>query len=316
MSFSAPSRVATGIVSNKKTIQGKGISFEYSQIDRTGAKWKIFKEKFKFHAERVLSEQVCALCHELAKESMPTRKNGHFTSDEAKAKLEKENAELANIAFKPVTLKSPAWWILAGYTDVAKYVVDKTGFQFKNETLQRWYKNGQYEILASALMDWGKYPRPKQQSIPSHHQILEKASYSEFVRWKSLYKKQGAKKPFWVKNEASILKISKEKSIYNYSSICINGWLKASSQLGHKLPSGVKRVNWPYGKKLGWGYARITEVSSTNFKLTFTNKYGNLNGIFYGSTQQGVYNTRKTIAKQEIDKLLKTMLKYWKSIKV
>lgn len=316
MSFALLARIATRVVSQSKNMSGRGISIRYSQIDRTGAKWKIWKEKFKFHAERVLAEQGCALCHELARYSMPVRANRQLSSDEAKQMIAKENSELANIAFKPVTLKNPAWWILAGYTDVAEYVVKKTGFKFQNDTLNRLYKAGSYEILAKNLLDWGHFKTPSPESIPNRSQILENADYSKFVRWKSLYKKEGARKPYWVKNEASITKISKENSLYNYSSICINGWLKASAKLGDKLPAGVKKISWPYAKNLGWGDMKIQKISDTHFKLTYINKYGNLNGIFKGNVQQIIYQRRIALAKQEIDKLLKTMLKYWEKIKV
>jgi hypothetical protein len=304
-------------ISSRTVTQGsKNFALTYSQIDKTGKKFGIWKDKFEFHSRRLLTEQGCALCHELARYSMPVRANTQFTSEQARATLEKENAELAKIAFKPVTLKGPVFWLLAGHHDIADYVMKETGFAFKNETLKRWYNNGQYEILKSALIDWGGYKKPTKSEIPSSSSIIEEADYSKFVRWKSRYKKDGASKPFWVKREASIKKIQNEKSIYNYASICINGWLKASAKLGDKLPQGVRKITWNYGKGLGSGDMKIIKISDTHFKLTYSNKYGNLNGIFNGAVQQAIYRRRMAIASDEIKKLMKTMLKYWNTIRV
>lgn len=314
--FAALSRVATGIVTRSKTVGSKNMSITYKQIDKTGKKYQIWKDKFKFHAEKLLAEQGCALCHEMARYSMPVRANRQFSSDEAKNMLAKENAELANIAFKPVSLKSPAWWILAGYVDTAQYVMQTTGWKFNNETMSRWYKNGQYEILRGALVNWGGYKQPRGNQIPPSSRMIDEAEYSKFVKWKSVYKKEGAAKPYWVKSEASIKKVSQEKSLYNYASICINGWLKASAKLGHRLPSGVNKISWPYAKNLGSGDMKIKKLSDTHFVLTYSNRYGNLAGIFDGQVQQAIYKRRNTIAQQEISKLLKTMLKYWEKIQV
>jgi hypothetical protein len=314
--FAALSRVATGIVTRSKTIGSRNMSITYKQIDKTGKKYEIWKDKFKFHAEKLLTEQGCALCHEMAKYSMPVRANSQFSSDTARSMLAKENADLANIAFKPVSLKSPAWWILAGYVDIAQYVMQTTGWKFNNETMNRWYKNGQYEILRGALVNWGGYKQPRGDQIPSSSRMLDEAEYSKFVRWKSVYKKEGAAKHYWVKKEASIKKVAQEKSLYNYASICINGWLKASAKLGDKLPSGVSKVSWPYAKNLGSGNMKINKLSDTHFRLTYYNRHGNLAGIFDGQVQQAIYKRRNDIAQQEISKLLKTMLKYWEKIQV
>jgi len=314
--IAAISRIATGVVSRSKTVGSKNMSLTYKQIDKTGKKWSIWKQKFEFHARKLLTEQGCGLCHELARYSMPVRANTQLSSDQVKTMLAKENAELASIAFKPVTLKGPVFWLLSNHNEIADYVMKKTGFEFRNETLKRWHKNGQYEILKSALMDWGGYQRPKPNQVPDSSRILEEADYSKFVRWKTLYKKDGAAKHYWVKKEASIKKIQQEKSLYNYASICINGWLKASNKLGDKLPSGVRRISWPHGKNLGWGDMKLIKSSDTHFRLTFSNQYGNLNGIFNGTIQQAIYKRRASIANEEIKKLLKTMLTYWKTIQV
>lgn len=314
--ISALSRIATGVVSRSKTVGSKNVSLTYKQIDKTGKKWSVWKDKFDFHARKIMTEQGCGLCHELARYSMPVRANAQLTSEQVQSMLIKENTELANIAFKPVTLKGPVFWLLSNHNDIADYVMKATGFEFQNETLKRWHKNGQYEILKSALMDWGGYQRPKPNQIPDSSRILEEADYSKFVRWKSLYKKEGAAKHYWVKKEASIKKIQEQKSLYNYASLCINGWLKASQKMGDKLPAGVKKISWNYAKNVGWGDMKLNKVSDLHFRLTFSNKYGNLNGIFNGNVQQAIYNRRASIAKEEIQKFLKTMLKYWKTIQV
>lgn len=314
--WAALSRVATRTVSRSKTTGSKNMRIRYKQIDKTGQKYQIWKDIFQSHAEKLLAEQGCALCHEMAKYSMPVRANKQFSSDEAKRMLAKENEDLANIAFKPVSLKSPAWWILAGYVDTAQYVMQTTGWKFNNETMSRWYKNGQYEILRNALVNWGGYKQPSGKQIPPSSRMLDEADYPKFVKWKSVYKKEGAASPYWVKKEASIKKIAQERSLYNYASICINGWLKASAKLGDRLPSGVNKVSWPYAKNLGSGTMEIKKLADTHFRLTYSNRHGNLAGIFEGQVQQAIYNRRNAIAQQEISKLLKTMLKYWEKIKV
>lgn len=311
----AGARGAGGAGARSTASRNKFFDMKYTQKDNLDKKYQVWLREFQVKGKELLTQQGCSLFHELARYSMPVRANKQLTSDEAIKQLQKENMELAHIAFTPVTKFGVSWWILRNHYSIAEFVARKTGFKYESETLNRWFKNGQYEILKGALMDWGGHKRPSSSSIPKDSQILDSADYSKFVKWKSLYKKEKTGKRYYVKNEASIQKIAQEKSIYNYASIVINGWLKASRLLGDRLDSGVRKINWPYGKSLGDGGATIKFINPVHIQLMFYNSYGNLNGIYNSQIQQTIVQRRTAIMEQRIKEFLDNMISLYNRIK-
>ena len=270
----------------------------------------IFKE-FDIRARKLLTEQTCALCHELAMYSLPSRANTALTANDALGVYKRENAALANVAFKPWENRSPEYWAIQEHFGVASYLVNQMGFKFKNPTLQRLAQHNQWNLLFTYMKGYG-FRRP-QDAIPARN-IKDDAELRDFIWWKSQYKQNPRTNMFYVKNKASIKKIEGEDSKYNYASIVIQGWLKASAQLGDQLPSGVKKVTWNIGKNLGWGSASVESPSRGVMTARLENKFANLNNIFHGAIQQAIFKRRMAILDAEAKKLSNDLQNLWNSI--
>lgn len=271
----------------------------------------IFYKEFEKRSNEILQKHGCAMCHELARYSMPTRANTYLTADDALQKYEQENKALANVAFKPWENRSPEYWIMSKYYHVAEDVIKK-GFPLKSATHQRLASIGKWDLLHN-LMERKGFSAPSNIIKPEF--IKDEANLGDFILWKSQYKANPRTKMYYVRNKASIQKISKEKSLYNYASIVINGWLKASKDLGDVLPSGVKFIKWPYGKSLGWGSASIKRVERGQTLMTIENKFANLNNIFDKDMQQTMYKRRVAMLENDTNKMFKEMIDFWGTIK-
>lgn len=296
------------------TSGGGGIQFAVSGSHNENERWGKLVQKFESDATSMLREQGSALCHEMARYSLPTRANTTLTANNALSIYESENKALAGIAFKPWDSRSAMFWLLSPYSDVADYVVKSSGFKFTSRNAQNLYNIQKFDLLRDFLKSKGFVPS---KDIPDPSFVSEKAELGKFINWKSQYKKTSGKArgPYYVKDKASIQKIANEKSLYNYASIVINGWLAASKDLGNKLPSGVKFISWPYGKGLGSGRASVKRENETSISMTIINDYYNLNGIFNSSIQQTIWKNRNALIESEINKFFDKMVKYYNSIK-
>jgi hypothetical protein len=248
----------------------------------------------------------------MAYHSMPPRANGLLTANQALSIYEKENKALAGVAFKPWDSKDAMFWLLSPYSNVADYVVKSTGFKFQSSVAENLFNLGKFDLLRDFLVKKGFKPMP---DIPKPEFVQTKAELGTFIQWKSQYKKGGKRGPYYVKDKASITRISNEKSLNNYASIVINGWLAASKDLGDRVPAGVRKVNWKYGKGVGSGSASITRSSGwAGAKLTISNQYYNLNGIFTSSIQQAIWSRRMAIMDREVKDFFQKMIAYFDSM--
>ena len=290
-----------------------GMQFSVSGTQNYDAKWKKLQREFNRNSKRLLQEQGSALCHEMARYSLPTKANTALTSNNALAVYAQENRALADVAFKPWESKGAIFWLMSPYSSVADYVVKSTNFKFTSNTAQNLFNVGKFDLLRDFLMKKG-FTVPK--NIPEPNFVVNQAELGTFINWKSQYKKLSGPKrgPYYVKDKASILKIANEKSLYNYASIVINGWLAAGRDLGNKLPSGVRPVTWPHGKGLGSGSAKIKKNGDAGHTMTISNQYYNLNGIFHSSIQQTIWKNRQAIMEQDVQALFQRMIKYYESL--
>ena len=288
-----------------------GMSVSISGSTNLPQKWKTFERKFNKDCKNVLKTNGSALCHEMANYSLPTRANSQLTANGALSKYAQENQALAGVAFKSWDSKSAMFWLLSPYSNVADYVVKAQNFQFQSQVAQNLYNLKKFDLLKDFLLKKGF---KQLGNNPSQEFVKDKAELGTFIQWKSQYKKGGKRGPYYVKDKSSIVKISNEKSLYNYASIVINGWLKASKDLGDALPAGAKRVVWPYGKGLGMGSATIKKSGSAGATMTISNQYYNLNGIFNSSVQQAVWKRRESIFNGDVKVFQQKMIAYWDSI--
>lgn len=272
----------------------------------------LFLKEGEKRSTDLLKTNVCALCHEMAQVSMPTRANTALTANDALSIYEKENAALANVAFKPQVNRSVEFWVMSNFIPVAQYVMN-TGIQLKNPLYQRLAQQGKWAMIQQFMTRKG-FTVP--QDAPPKRYVKDKAELRDFISWKSKYKKNPRTHNYYVEDKSSIKKIEKEKSLYNYASIVLNGWLMASKQLGDVLPAGVRKINWPHGKSLGWGSGKIKRNARGHVTITIENKYANLNNIFYGSMQQSVFKRRMALMDSETKKMFKDLVAFWNSLKV
>jgi len=291
-----------------------GIQFSVSGSQNENEKWDKFVKKFDSDATVFLREQGSALCHEMARYSLPTRANSSLTANNALTTYEAENKALAGVAFKSWDSRSAVFWLLSPYSDVADHVIKSSGFNFTSKTAQNLYDIKKFDLLRDFLKSKGFAPS---KDIPDPSFVSDKAELGKFINWKTQYKKTSGKSrgPYYVKDKASIQKIASEKSLYNYASIVINGWLAAGRDLGNKVPSGVKIISWPYGKGLGSGRASIRREGETAVSMTITNDYYNLNGIFNSSIQQTIWKNRNALIELELKRFFDKMVKYYNSLK-
>jgi hypothetical protein len=306
--ISSPTKFGTVLNTGKG-----GMQFSVSGTQNYDEKWKKFSTEFVRNAKQVLEEQGSALCHEMARYSLPTRANTALTANNALAVYAQENAALANVAFKPWESKGAIFWLMSPYSSVADYVVKSTNFKFTSNTAQNLFNIGNFDLLRNFLMKKG-FTVPR--NIPEPNFVVNQAELGTFINWKSQYKKASGPKrgPYYVKNKASISKMANEKSLYNYASIVINGWLAAGRDLGNKLPSGIRPVTWPHGKGLGSGRAQMQKNGENGYTMTISNRYYNLNGIFNSSIQQTIWKNRNSIMDREVQVMFQKMTKYYDSL--
>lgn len=297
----------------KRTISASGgtLNWHVTEHNNLPKAWALLLKKFYPSAETILKTQGTGLCHEMAKYSLPTRANVQLTANNALQKYEKENAELADVAFKPWVSRSPEFWFMSGYLNVTQYVMQK-GYKFKTNGSQNLASIGRWDLLEKLLLKRG-FQVPD--DAPPSSYVIEDADLRKFIHWKSQYKKGGSKKKYYVKNVSTIKKMANEKSLYNYASIVINGWLRAAKGIGGQVPSGVTAINWPHGKSLGWGSGSVKQDGRGKVVLSIENKYANLNNIFEGSIQTAIWQRRMKIMDSEVKKLHSELLDYWESIK-
>ena len=290
-----------------------GMQFSIRGTQNYEQKWEKLKKEFDKNSKKVLEENGSALCHEMARYSLPTRANTSLTANNALATYAQENKGLADVAFKPWESRSAIFWLMTPYSSVADYVIKSTNFKFTSSTAQNLFNVGKFDLLRDFLMKKGFSVPTK---IPEPNFVVNQAELGTFINWKSQYKKVSGPKrgPYYVKDKASILKIANEKSLYNYASIVINGWLAAARGLGNKLPSGVRAVTWPYGKGLGSGSANIKKDGDAGYTMTIRNAYYNLNGIFNSSIQQTIWKNRNLKMDQEVQIMFQKMIKYYESL--
>lgn len=296
-----------------QTFTGMGVAWDLSVKSNKARALVTFYKEFDKRASKLLTEQSCALCHELAKYSMPVRANTTLTANDALVRYEQENAALAGVAFKPWENRSPEYWVMSGHLHVADYLVNQMGFKFQNPTHQRMAQSNQWGLLQTYMKGYGF--RVPQDAVSAQF-VKEDAELRDFIWWKSQYKKNPRTNMYYVKNKASIQKMASENrtKLMNYASIVIQGWLKASAQLGDQLPSGVKQIKWPYGKTLGWGSGELRNTSRGNISVKIENKFANLNNIFYGNIQQAIYKRRMAIIDAEVKKFFEDMRNFWNSL--
>jgi hypothetical protein len=305
--FLAGGRFARVFASNRS-----GISIRVSGSTDLPRRMKKLQTKFTRDAKALLRSNGTALCHEMAYYSMPPRANAMLTANQALNIYAQENQALAGVAFKSWDSKDAMFWLLSPYSNVADYVVKSTGFTFQSNVAQNLFNVGKFDLLRDFLIKKGFKPMP---DIPKSEFVQPKAELGTFIQWKSQYKKGGKRGPYYVKDKASITRISNEKSLNNYASIVINGWLAASKALGDNVPSGVTKVKWRHGKGVGWGSASITRSSGwAGAKLTISNQYYNLNGIFKSSVQQAIWSRRMSIMDKEVKDFFKKMIAYFDSM--
>ena len=285
-----------------------GVSIAVSGSTNLPKKMKALKAKFTKDARALLRSHGTALCHEMAMYSMPPRATSLLTANQALSKYGQENKALAGVAFKPWDSKDAMFWLLSPYSNVADYVVKSTGFTFQSNVAQNLFNLGKFDLLKDFLIRKGFKPMP---DIPQQEFVQPKAELGTFIQWKTQYKKGGKRGPYYVKDKASITRISNEKSLNNYASLVINGWLKASKDLGDNVPAGVQRAKWRYGQSLGWGSASIKKSGQAGASLTMSNKYYNLNGIFKTSIQQAIWKRRENILNKEVKNFFDKMISYW-----
>ena len=293
------------------SVSGGGITFDTSTKNNFPRALVIFYKEFEKRAEDVLRINGAGLCHEMAKHSMPTRANTALTANNALQIYEKENKALANVAYKPWENRSPEFWLMSGYQNVADYVMNK-GNHFKDPIHQRLASIGKWTLLTTLMQNKG-FTTPD--DAPRAKFVQDDARLRDFIWWKSQYKKNPRTHNYYVKNKSSIQRIANEKSLYNYASIVINGWLKAAKGLGKTLPSGVSPTTWPY-KALGWGSGSVKRVERGHMNMKIENKFADMNSIFHGSVQQAVF--KRGIARMDADtkKMFKDLPSFWNSIKV
>lgn len=291
---------------------GGKINFSFSEKNNLAKAYAMFFKEFERRATLLLKSHGTGLCYEMAKYSLPTRANTALTANNAVAIYAKENQALASIAFRPWENKSPEWWLMSGYQTVSEYVMKK-GPPFVSPVHQRLASIGRWDLLESLMRKKGFVPPP---DAPSAKYVSEEADLGNFIKWKSQYKKNPNRQSYYVKNKASIQKIANEKSLYNYASIVINGWIKAAKAINGPLPTGVSVINWPYGRNVGWGSGSVTRVERGHIKMTIENKYADLNGIWHGHIQQSIWNRRFKLMDADVQKLYKDMDAYWDSLKV
>lgn len=290
-----------------------GVSFNVTSSTNITKALAMFFKEFSARAENILKVNGAGLCHEMAKYSMPTRANTALTANNALQVYAKENAALANVAYKPWENRSPEFWFMSGYQSVSDYVM-KRGNQWQSPVHQRLAMIGRYDILGK-LLARKNFQVP--QDAPSKSYVKDQAELSDFIRWKSRYKKNPKRQNYYVKDKASITKIAQEKSLMNYASIVLNGWLKAAKGLGNTLPSGVQQISWPSQySKLGWGQGSVVRVNRYTTRMTIKNEYANLNNIFNSPIQQSIWKRRLSIMDQDTVKMFKSMENYWTTLKV
>jgi hypothetical protein len=293
-----------------RTWTGAGMTWGFNGNSNLDKKWKTFNRAFHSGAKKIFETNGAALCHELADLSLPKSTNTQLTANNALGKYERDNLALANVAFKTWDSKKDMFWMMSPYVNVKDYIVQKGLFKSAGPVAERLAQTRKYDMLDTYLRGKGYWTA---WDVPKPEYVKDSADLGTFVQWKTQWKKGGQRGPYYVRDKASIDKISKEKSLYNYASIVINGWLKAAQGLGNKLPAGVRKVSWNYGKSVGWGFGKISAKKGI-VQMTFSNSYYNLNGIFYSAEQQKVWNYRMKNIDAETKVFFQDMTKKWNSI--
>lgn len=292
------------------TWRGAGMTMGMAGGGSLHKKWNIFKRAFHKGAKKILLENGCGLCHELADLSLPKSTNTGLTANNALARYERENNALAGVAFKAWESKKDLFWIMSPYNNVKDYIIQKGLFKSAGPVAENLAKTRKYDLLDTYMRRkgyWTAYDVPK----PAY--VQDKAELGTFIQWKTQWKKGSNRGPYYVRDKASITKLSKEKSLYNYASIVINGWLSASHGLGDVLPAGIRKVTWIHGKGLGRGSGKLRTKEGI-VEMTISNDYYNLNGIFFSKGQQRVWNARMKNIETEGKRFLADMDKKWNSI--
>ena len=293
-----------------QTWRGAGMTMGMQGGGTLDKKWKIFKRAFHSGAKKILLDNGCGLCHELADLSLPTSKNKNITANNALIKYEKDNNALAGVAFKSWETKKDLFWMMSPYNNVKDYIVQKGLFKSAGPIAENLAKTRKYDLFDKYMRSKGYWTA---YDVPKPEFVLDRAELGTFIQWKSQWKKGKQRGPYYVRDKASITKLSKEKSLYNYASIVINGWLAASRGLGDQIPAGVRKVTWSYGKGVGKGSGKI-KVKDGIVEMTISNDYYNLNGIFYSSEQQKVWNARMKNIEVQGKQFISDMDKKWNSI--
>ena len=288
-----------------------GINMKLTGSTNVNAKWKMFINKFEKDSEHILRKNGCALCHEMADVSLPQKHRGLYTANDGHKKFGDENQALAGVAFKSWDSKNGMFWALSPYSNVAQYVIKRSGYQFKSPIAQNLSNIGKFDLLRAFLLKKGLVPSPQ---IPKAQFVKDKADLPTFIHWKSNYKKGGQRGPYYVRDKASISRMAREKGLYNYASIVINGWLAASKALGDTPPASVKKVVWGWGQGIGSGNGSIVKKGQGMTTMTISNDNYNLNGIFNSRVQQAVWNKRQKEIDSEVTRFFRTMAMYWDSI--
>lgn len=291
---------------------GRGMQFGVRVTGDSDKKWKQFNREFHKEATRIFTEQGSSLCWEMANISMPsTTRNPQLQANNALAVYERENKALANVAFKTWDSKKGIFWIMSDFNNVKDYIIQRGLFKTTNPVAQNLINLKKYDLLTAYLKNKGFYTA---YDVPKSEFVADKAELGTFINWKRQWKQGGNRGPYYVKDKASIDKISREKSLYNYAGIVVNGWIKAAKGLGDKPVAGVRRVTARINPTVGGGSGKISKGRKGSVSMTISNDYYNLNGIFYTSYQQAVWKNRLNEMDVEVNKMFKHLENYWKSI--
>jgi hypothetical protein len=290
---------------------GRGMQFGVQVTGDVDKKWKQFHREFHKQGRRIFSEQGSSLCWELAEVSFPSStRNPQLTANNALSVYEKENKALANVAFKSWDSKKDMFWMMSDYMNVKQYIVQRGLFKTAGPAAENLAKIGRYDLLDKLLRKRGYYTA---YDVPKPQFVMDKAQLGTFINWKRQWKQGRERGPYYVKDKASIDKISREKSLMNFAGIAINGWIKAAKALGDKPVSGVKRVMTPFNTTTGGGGGRITAKKGA-VSMTFYNDYYNLNGIFYQRHPQQIWKNRMSELDKEVRNMFTHLENYWKKI--
>jgi len=236
-------------------------SFENQKLLR---KNEVFKENIK----RVLRENAVGTCYDMIETSLPMPKGRYIDGGTTAAFARGLSNYQATVesAFKPITSKPLAFWILNNDQESVRAYLKKD-VNLQNKRYSKWLREGRWDELFHMFWKSSKV-QPEYNT-----QVVDNATLGVLHEWR----KKEDKQPIYVRNIETVRSLANANNQVKVGWMA-GGWLICALKLGRKPDKYTKQrlPTWMYHKGIG-----VAKVSRGGMQINIENEFANFGGWMY-----------------------------------